>query len=1091
MDKIIQSLDGLTAKYSKYVIETSYGFKQINGVYTEEKSIIFIVYNNLSIDELVKKQLLPSIVLIDGEYYTTDIIKYQTELLACDWPTIYQCYSGWNINYIVDNVDYGGAQYSLEPINRTQTWIPIKGGMSSAINIFGGGYLAGGTLGLVAKDKLSGILVGVTAAHLLDNSWYNSNNSNTCNKLIHYTSGGSEYEIGVFLRSGKNAQSFSNSANYDFAVCALYSGTTNNESWKQIGLDINYAPEFATTTEINNSVGLQVFSSGARSGAKGNGFCNLVVQSVSTNNITIMRENTDCGIVASVGDSGSAILANFSGTWKIIGIINSNVTLSIASGPRIDVLSDILAIQAWSGETAKFINPSSIKINTFDNTFKPAVFQSNNNANLYSSYIGLTTEVSNGELTAITLTHSATNNVVVSGNSNFTFTQFYESRYTPYSSFTGSNLYNVSKASYTPTSNMVLNFNPISAVTHFELHNNLSFKNLNLLTSLKTLNLTQNSLKTFSLNSFTSSGLTKINLSQNSLSAFTFNSFIPSGLTEFNLSNNNLTTESISSLLIELSGKTSWSLPAIINLTGQTPIAYLFQGTAAYQAYQNLISSGVTVYVDTLPQPKTYYVSTVFGDDSHNGLTETTPWKTVAKVSAMFSAGTINPGDSVLFRRGDTFSSTTSVNYVIDIDNGKFGGSAKNGTAALPIRIGAYGTSTQKPLFTAYRFNNIFRLVNVSYYIIENLSFAASRTNSKVTSAYLRQGIILGQYGVEPLYGIAGGTSDIGKGIANYCQINNCDFTNLANAITITGNYNRISGCTISDLKPTPAQGSLSYQLADRDLFATGIIVTGSYNLITRTNITGAWAASSLYGYWGAGIKFLSTCFQNIVNYCTISDSANAIELGVYNGTTASQANQQTRIVYNKIINNGNVTYIATPNLSISYVTPSLINNVIVQNQNSRFSGPNYGNGISGFTSIWPAFQYSIFAPYWFTIEPIAGVRYNELVNNIMFAYNNGQQIYPPAGIGNIYARNNNIYKLQNGGAIGLTPNTSEITASTASILITNETNIDPLLWDYHLPAGSIARNVGLSSYASIYPVDFDGGPVISPPSAGIYDPIT
>jgi len=55
---------------------------------------------------------------------------------------------------------------------------------------------------------------------------------------------------------------------------------------------------------------------------------------------------------------------------------------------------------------------------------------------------------------------------------------------------------------------------------------------------------------------------------------------------------------------------------------------------------------------------------------------KTTPWATITKLNSFFAS--LKPGDSVLFRRGDTFTGTITV--------------AVSGTAALPIVIAAYGT---------------------------------------------------------------------------------------------------------------------------------------------------------------------------------------------------------------------------------------------------------------------------------------------------------------------------------------------------------------------------------------------------------------
>ena len=81
---------------------------------------------------------------------------------------------------------------------------------------------------------------------------------------------------------------------------------------------------------------------------------------------------------------------------------------------------------------------------------------------------------------------------------------------------------------------------------------------------------------------------------------------------------------------------------------------------------------------------KNYYISSS-GDDSQNGLTTATAWRTISKLNA--ALGAINPGDSVLFKRGDTFFGGISL--------------ARSGSASSPIVFSAYGTGA-KPLISGF-----------------------------------------------------------------------------------------------------------------------------------------------------------------------------------------------------------------------------------------------------------------------------------------------------------------------------------------------------------------------------------------------------
>jgi len=83
----------------------------------------------------------------------------------------------------------------------------------------------------------------------------------------------------------------------------------------------------------------------------------------------------------------------------------------------------------------------------------------------------------------------------------------------------------------------------------------------------------------------------------------------------------------------------------------------------------------------------TYYFSAISGNDSRTpsqAKNSSTPWKSLSKLNSYFSS--LQPGDVVLFKRGETFYGSIIVN--------------KSGTSASPIVIGAYGSGS-KPVITS------------------------------------------------------------------------------------------------------------------------------------------------------------------------------------------------------------------------------------------------------------------------------------------------------------------------------------------------------------------------------------------------------
>ena len=79
----------------------------------------------------------------------------------------------------------------------------------------------------------------------------------------------------------------------------------------------------------------------------------------------------------------------------------------------------------------------------------------------------------------------------------------------------------------------------------------------------------------------------------------------------------------------------------------------------------------------------TYYVSSSMGSDGNNGISANTAWQTIGYVNAQ----TFQPGDTVLFKRGDTWNESLAPQ--------------SSGSLGNPISFDAYGTGAA-PNFTGY-----------------------------------------------------------------------------------------------------------------------------------------------------------------------------------------------------------------------------------------------------------------------------------------------------------------------------------------------------------------------------------------------------
>ncbi len=80
-----------------------------------------------------------------------------------------------------------------------------------------------------------------------------------------------------------------------------------------------------------------------------------------------------------------------------------------------------------------------------------------------------------------------------------------------------------------------------------------------------------------------------------------------------------------------------------------------------------------------------YYISSSGDDIKNNGLTASTPWKTIGKVNSVFSS--LKAGDRILFKCADVFYGTLNL--------------SRSGVEGNPIIIGSYGTGG-KPVITGF-----------------------------------------------------------------------------------------------------------------------------------------------------------------------------------------------------------------------------------------------------------------------------------------------------------------------------------------------------------------------------------------------------
>lgn len=105
---------------------------------------------------------------------------------------------------------------------------------------------------------------------------------------------------------------------------------------------------------------------------------------------------------------------------------------------------------------------------------------------------------------------------------------------------------------------------------------------------------------------------------------------------------------------------------------------------------EGAVSSVSDFITEPSPDNGDYYISSSEGDDTNDGKTPESPWKTLSRLNQALKEKAIRPGDRILFRRGDVFF-------------GSICSSSVKGSPGTPVVYGAYGElSKQKPVISGY-----------------------------------------------------------------------------------------------------------------------------------------------------------------------------------------------------------------------------------------------------------------------------------------------------------------------------------------------------------------------------------------------------
>ena len=365
----------------------SYGYKFVGGEQTDELCIMYGVEQKKPLSELSSEEILPSEITIGDNVLRTDVFEVSVaETLAC-------------------NADCGQIAGSNSAVNRAFTR-PLKGGLSitSTNNVS-----TVGTMGFIGVHTETQTLVGVTNNHvIIQDAFYTSERNlagvikNELSPVDYVYQNGETgsvptnpaYTIGQSLRYIPISK---NNINYvDAAIFSLEAEDVNiSTSYQQAGVtDYTLPLPFASTAEIDNllTTNPMLYSSGRTTGPKGGSSCPMRVFALFTSQvlayklqgtatycrfidqITFVKPENDpslttiCNNPVYSGDSGSALIADFGGVRKIIGLVYAGGTIGgiayYGYANRIDRVASELGIEAWDGTAKGYVDPSSITYKT-------------------------------------------------------------------------------------------------------------------------------------------------------------------------------------------------------------------------------------------------------------------------------------------------------------------------------------------------------------------------------------------------------------------------------------------------------------------------------------------------------------------------------------------------------------------------------------------------------------------------------------------------------------------------------------------------------------------------------------------------------
>ncbi|KJH70053.1 discoidin domain-containing protein [Aliterella atlantica] len=273
------------------------------------------------------------------------------------------------------------------------------------------------------------------------------------------------------------------------------------------------------------------------------------------------------------------------------------------------------------------------------------------------------------------------------------------------------------------------------------------------------------------------------------------------------------------------------------------------------------------VVLEGAAQGKTYYVDCNNGSDTNDATTPSTAWKTLTPVNRWDNTLTLNPGDSLLLKRGCTFSGPLNARWT--------------GSSSAPIAIGAYGSSSlSMPALDGGDSNEVVKITG-QYQIFEYLKVRANKPGTSANASKCKGQPVGWRTGFDTRSGSSHNIVRYSEasGLTAGIRFGEGSYSNKAL-------HNKLTFNNVMD--------NLTSQKKDDDSGAWGILLNGDRNEVAYNYFEGNVGCSEDYGVDGASVEVYKGS-NNYIHHNTSLRESTFTELG---GTSDDRA-ENNKYAYN------------------------------------------------------------------------------------------------------------------------------------------------------------------------------------------------